>query len=90
MTAIEKAEVDHLMLQNLGSNLQIKGFQKKGREDSTITEIFNLQEEGSLQCTEPLAYAALFDLSYCQLLFLVSPQSFCQASTLLFLWASLL
>lgn len=64
---------------------------------STLTlRLLNPQEEGSFQCTALLAYAALFGLSCCQVLFLVSTESFCQAFALslllllLLLWASLL
>lgn len=53
--------------------------EREGRLSVLILRLFNTQEEGSFQYAVLLAYATLFDLSYCQMLFLVSTQSFCQA-----------
>lgn len=61
------------------SEFRARYFRGEGGKSVLILRLFNTQEEGSFQHAVLLAYATLFDLNYCQMLFLVFTQSFCQA-----------
>lgn len=87
ITITERFNWIFFLLQSLEESIPEE---REGRVSTLTQRLLNPQEEGSFWCTA-LAYAILLDLSYCQMLFLVSTHSFCEAFTLLLLlWVSLL